>query len=72
MFKDLNDMITDQLVIGRQKSHQKRNSKISRKTLKHTTCKILNSYFVFLFYPIFIGGMLFLLSFLISKIQNQV
>jgi hypothetical protein len=41
MFKDLNDMITDQLVIGRQKSHQKRNSKISRKTLKHTTCKIL-------------------------------
>jgi hypothetical protein len=41
MFKDLNDMITDQLVMGRQKSHQKRNSKISRKTLKHTTCKIL-------------------------------
>jgi hypothetical protein len=42
MFKDLNDMITDQLVIGEtEKSHQKRNSKISRKTLKHTTCKIL-------------------------------
>jgi hypothetical protein len=40
MFKDLNDMITDQLVIGRQKSHQN-GTVISRKTLKHTTCKIL-------------------------------
>jgi hypothetical protein len=42
MFKNLNDMITDQLVIGRdRKSHQKRNSKISRKTHKHTHARYL-------------------------------
>jgi hypothetical protein len=67
MFKDLNDMITDQLVIGRQKSHQKRNSKISRKTLKHNMQDTLIVIILSFVYPIFIGGMLFLLSFLISK-----
>jgi hypothetical protein len=65
MFKDLNDMITDQLVIGRQKKPSKRNKNKSKdsKTYNMQDTLIVILSFVS---PNFIG-VYFLLSFLISE-----
>jgi hypothetical protein len=66
MFKDLNDMITDQLVIGRQKKPSKRNknkSKDSKTYNMQDTLIVILSFVLTQFHR----RCIFLLSFLISE-----
>jgi hypothetical protein len=66
MFKDLNDMITDQLV-NRSPKRKKNKSKDSKTYNMQDTLIVILSFVL----PNFIGGMLFFIKFSFLRIQNQ-